>query len=76
VVANLDQASDLEWLGALRRGVPRTWIIVISRRLHPKAQAVVFECGADSLLTAPFSLTELHHRLSASARRSRPSHTG
>jgi DNA-binding response OmpR family regulator len=74
VVADLNQASGLECLGALRSEIPRTWIIVISLRFYPDAQAAVFGSGADSLLIAPFSLTELRRRLLAFARRSRPSH--
>lgn len=74
VAANLKQAADRECLCALRRDAPRTWIIVISLSPYPDAQEVVFRCDADSLLVAPFSLTELCGRLSAFARRSRPPH--
>jgi DNA-binding response OmpR family regulator len=72
VVANLKQTSDLECLAVLRSEAPRTWIIVISLRTYPDARQVVLGCGADSLLIAPFSLTELWGRLLAFARRSRP----
>jgi len=72
VVADLSRSSDLQCLTSLRIEAPRTWIIVISLYTYPDARQVVFGCGADSLLIAPFSLAELTARLSGFARRSRP----
>jgi DNA-binding response OmpR family regulator len=71
VVADLSLGADLECLTSLRTRAPNTWILVISSSPQPDAQ-VIFQCGADSLLIAPFSLEELTFRLSAFARRSRP----
>jgi DNA-binding response OmpR family regulator len=71
VVADLTLGADLECLTSLRTRAPNTWILVISSSPHPAAQQVIFQCGADSLLIAPFSLEELTFRLSAFACRSR-----
>jgi DNA-binding response OmpR family regulator len=72
VVIDLSVATDLECLRGLRARAPGTWIIVISSRPHHDAQQVVFHCGADALLIAPFSVEELTFRLSAFSHRSRP----
>jgi DNA-binding response OmpR family regulator len=72
VVIDLSVATDLECLRGLRARAPGTWILVISSRPHHDAQQVVFHCGADALLIAPFSVEELTFRLSAFSHRSRP----
>jgi DNA-binding response OmpR family regulator len=59
VVADLSQPGDLGCLTALRTKAPGAWIIVIASRAPPNAQRVIFECGADSLLVAPFSVEDL-----------------
>lgn len=71
-VADLNQRSDLECVAELRTAAPRAWIIVVSLRRYPDAHQVVLGCGADSLLIAPYSFTELLGRLTAFACRSRP----
>jgi DNA-binding response OmpR family regulator len=71
-VADLNQAADLECLKRLRKCAPSTWIIVVSSTPHSNAHQVVLQCGADSLLIAPFSVEELTYRLSAFSLRSRP----
>ena len=71
-VADLNQRPDLECVAELRTAAPRTWIIVVSLRRYPDAHQVVLGCGADSLLIAPYSFTELLGRLTAFACRSRP----
>jgi two-component system OmpR family response regulator len=72
IVVDLSLVTDLECLRDLRTLSPATWIIVISSRPHREAQQVVFHCGADALLVAPFSVEELTFRLSAFSHRSRP----
>ena len=72
VVADLSLPADQECLTVLRKEALRSWIIVVSLRSYPDAQQVVFRCGADSLLIAPFSAVDLIERLSAFQRRLRP----
>ena len=72
VVADPNQAADLDCLATLRKKVPRAWLIAISSTAHPQAKEILFRCGIDSLLVAPFSMEDLLFRLSAFARRSRP----
>ena len=71
MVADPSLPIDLECLARLRGTSPRTWIIVVSAATQPKVQQEVLHCGADSLLTAPFSMQELTSRLLAFSRRSR-----
>ena len=65
-------ASDMECVSTLRQRSRRSWIILISSRAPTDARALMADCGADTLLTTPFSLDELVSRLAAFARRSRP----
>jgi DNA-binding response OmpR family regulator len=76
VVTDLAQTADLECLDKLRRAVTRAWIIVVSMRKYPDPRDVVFRCGADSLLIAPFSVTDLTDRLWAFSWRARPGEVG
>lgn len=71
VVADLSHPTSLDCLASVRAAAPDAWMIVVSLRDHPKANQVIRECGADSLLAAPFSLDDLIARLSALSRRSR-----
>ena len=72
VIADLSRADDLHCLSTLRRQSSRVWIITISVRPHPDREHVIFQHGADSLLTIPFSIEELSFRLWAFSHRSRP----
>ena len=72
VIADLSRVDDLRCLAALRKQAPRAWIITISARPHSEAQHVIFQHGADSLLTVPFSIDDLTFRLWAFSQRSRP----
>jgi DNA-binding response OmpR family regulator len=72
VAADLGLAGDRGCLTHLRETARNAWIVVICSRPHPDARQNVFECGADSVLTVPFSLQDLTSRLSALSLRSRP----
>jgi two-component system response regulator MprA len=72
MVFDLNQADDVRCLRHLRKCAPRSWIIVISSRPCTDPHQLIFRCGADSLLIAPFSIRELTFRLSALLLRSRP----
>jgi DNA-binding response OmpR family regulator len=72
MVADLTQAVDLECLIGLRKRARKAWIIVVSSIPCAQAEQVMRRCGADSLLTAPFTVEELTYRLSAFSLRSRP----
>jgi DNA-binding response OmpR family regulator len=71
-VGDLSESDALESIAELRRRWSRTWIIVISSSAPPDAQQLVFRCGADALLIAPFSMADLTSRLFAFSLRSRP----
>lgn len=71
-VVDLNQSGDVYLLKDLRKSSQRSWIIVISSAPCTHALQIVFRCGADSLLSAPFSIEELTFRLSALSIRSRP----
>ena len=71
VVADPSLPVDLECLARLRGTAPRTWIIVVSSTTQHTVPQEILHCGADSLLTAPFSMEELTSRLLAFSRRSR-----
>jgi DNA-binding response OmpR family regulator len=73
VVADLALHSDLHCIASLRRRSPRTWIVVISLRCDADARTLVFQHGADALLSAPVVMDELILRLAAFGHRSRPS---
>jgi DNA-binding response OmpR family regulator len=72
LAADLSRRADRAELLALRRRVPRTWIIAISLQPCPHAEKVAFRWGADSTLEAPWAVEELASRLSAFSHRSRP----
>lgn len=72
VVADPRVAADLDCLAALRKKVPRTWIVAISSTAHPQVEQVFFRRGIDSILVAPFSVQDLTSRLLAFSHRSRP----
>jgi DNA-binding response OmpR family regulator len=72
MVFDLNQADDVRCLRHLRKCAPSSWIIVISSRPCTDPHQLIFRCGADSLLIAPFSIRELTSRLSALLLRSRP----
>lgn len=65
--------SDVECISTLRQRSRRSWIILISSNVPTDAHGFTADCGADALLTAPFSVEELVRRLAAFALRSRPS---
>jgi DNA-binding response OmpR family regulator len=71
MVADLNQSDDVRCLRHLRMCARRSWIIVISSRPYTDAHQLIFRCGADSLLIAPYSIEELSFRLSAFSLRSR-----
>src|SRR5581483_5874898 len=54
VVADLDQAVDLEQLDELRRAAERVWIIVLSNLQSETALALAHRQGVDAVLSAPF----------------------
>jgi DNA-binding response OmpR family regulator len=72
VVADLDQAADLEQLGELRRAALRVRIIVLSDLQPEKALALPHRQGVDAVLSAPFSMQDLTSRLAAFSLRARP----
>jgi DNA-binding response OmpR family regulator len=65
-------ASDLECVSTLRLQSRRSWLILISSSAATDARGLTARCGADALLTTPFSIDDLVSRLAAFARRSRP----
>jgi DNA-binding response OmpR family regulator len=71
MVADLNQADDVRCLRHLRKCAQHSWIIVISSRPYTDPHQLIFRCGADSLLIAPFSMRELTFRLSVFSLRSR-----
>ena len=73
VIADLEQAVQLERLDELRQAVPRVWIIVLN---DPPSDAVpigMHRQGIDAVLSAPFSMQDLTSRLAAFSLRARPS---
>lgn len=71
VVADLDQAADLEQLDELRRAVQRVWILVLSDLQPENARALAQRQGVDAVLSAPFSMQDLTSRLVAFSLRAR-----
>jgi DNA-binding response OmpR family regulator len=65
-------ASDMECVSTLRQRSHHSWIILISSGTRTDARGLMVHCGADTLLTTPFSMEDLVSRLAAFARRSRP----
>ena len=68
--------SDMECVSTLRRRSPRSWIILISSSAALDARRLTARCGADALVTIPFSIDDLTARLAALARRARPQDGG
>jgi len=72
VIADLDQAMELERLDELRRAVPRVWIIVLNDPPSAAAPTLLGREGIDAVLTAHFSVEDLTSRLAAFSLRARP----
>jgi DNA-binding response OmpR family regulator len=64
--------ADLLCIAALRRRVPRTWLVMVSSSMPHDSRELVLRYGVDVLLVAPFSIEDLASRLSAFSLRSRP----
>jgi DNA-binding response OmpR family regulator len=73
IVADLHLPTDLSCITALRARLLSSWVVVIGvTKQSPDAQRLIRRCGADALLFAPFSLTDLISRLFAFSLRPRP----
>jgi CheY-like chemotaxis protein len=73
IVADLHLPTDLSSITGLRARSLSSWIVVIGvTQQSPDAQRLVRRCGADALLFAPFSLTDLISLLLAFSLRPRP----
>ncbi|HEY2400077.1 MAG TPA: hypothetical protein VGI23_06955 [Steroidobacteraceae bacterium] len=70
VVADLNQAANLEQLDQLRRAALRVWIIVVSDLQPDNVRAVA--PGIDAAISASFSMADLTARLAAFSLRARP----
>jgi DNA-binding response OmpR family regulator len=73
VIADLDQAVQLERLDELRRAVPRVWIIVLNDPPSAAAPTLMPRQGIDAVLSAPCSVQDLTCRLAEFSLRARPS---
>jgi len=73
VVADLEEAVQLERLDELRRAVPRVWIIVLNDPPSAAAPTLMHPQGIDAVLSAPFSVQDLTSRLAAFSLRARSS---
>jgi DNA-binding response OmpR family regulator len=71
-IGDLSHPPDLQCIAALRKRVPRTWIIVISSTAPRDTRQLFLRQGVDALLVTPFSMQDLASRLSAFSLRSRP----
>lgn len=73
IVADLRLPTDLSCIAGLRARSLSSWVVVIGvTKQSPDAPQLVWRCGADALLFAPFSLTDLISRLLAFSLRPRP----
>lgn len=72
VVAALDDPECLACLRALHRTTPQSWLIVISSHVASTALELAHRCGADSFVTAPFTVEDLVSRLAALSTRPQP----
>ena len=71
-VGDLSRSQDLKCIAALRRKVPRTWMIMISATTPHDTRDLFLRYGFDALLATPFSMQDLEGRLLAFSMRSRP----
>lgn len=65
VVADLTNEQCLATLRSLRRGAPRSWMIVAVPRCDVCACKLIHRCGGDACIAEPMSLQDLVHRLNA-----------
>src|SRR6185437_147545 len=54
-IVDPDKPSDVEYISALRRRSPRTWIIMVIPAAGIDTHRFRSYCGADAFLTTPFS---------------------
>jgi DNA-binding response OmpR family regulator len=73
-IANLDQPSEREQLGRLRRVAIRVWIVALTDLQPPTALLLAHRLGVDAVLSTPFSIQDLASRLTAFSVRSRPAY--
>jgi DNA-binding response OmpR family regulator len=71
VVADLSQVDNRDGIARLRAQAPHTWLIVINSDLYPEEHEVTLQCGADVLVTVPFSVKDLTSRLAGFSGRPR-----
>jgi DNA-binding response OmpR family regulator len=65
--------ESLDFLSALRRAAPRSWVVAISPKINPTAEALLRRFGADAVVSSPVNVPELARRISLLQVRSRPS---
>ena len=65
--------ESLDFLSALRRAAPRSWVVAISPKINPTTEALLRRFGADSVVYSPVNILELARRISLLQVRSRPS---
>lgn len=73
VVADLSDKDCLVTLNALRRGSPRSWMIVATSNCDEHASNVIHRHGGDACISLPIDLDNLIARLDAFQLRARPS---
>lgn len=65
--------ESLDFLSALRRAAPRSWVVAISPKINPTTEALLRRFGADAVVCSPVNVLELARRISLLQVRSRPS---